>query len=67
MKENLAACKAGLRRFALSEQGDIVSALGWMAIMALVLVALKKIIDEGLINYAQEVFFQLDRIFSTGK
>ena len=52
------------RRFWRSEQGDIVSALGWMAIMALVLVALKTIVDTGVTSYADQIFTKLNSVFS---
>ena len=56
---------AGFQGFLLSERGDIVSALGWMAIMALVLVAVKGIVDTGVTSYADRIFDQLDLVFST--
>ena len=51
---------AGLFR---EERGDLVSSLGWMAVMALALVLVKSIVDGRLTVYANNIFNQLDRIF----
>ena len=51
---------AGLYR---EENGDLVSSLGWMAIMALALVLIKTIVDGRLTAYATTIFNQLDRVF----
>ena len=50
-------------RFFREEKGDLVSSLGWMAIMALALVLIKSIVDGRLTGYANDIFSHLDRIF----
>jgi|GEM_PF-3707780 len=50
--------------FLKEERGDLVSSLGWMAIMALALVLVKSIVDGGITGYANNIFSHLDRIFS---
>jgi hypothetical protein len=50
--------------FLLDERGDLVSSLGWMALMALALVLIKSIVDGGLTSYANSIFSHLDRIFN---
>ncbi|MCL1890355.1 MAG: hypothetical protein FWF99_07655 [Desulfovibrionaceae bacterium] len=52
-------------RFFREEKGDLVSSLGWMAVMALVLVLIKSIVDGRLIEYANNIFSHLDRVFSS--
>ncbi|MCL1804622.1 MAG: hypothetical protein FWG28_01245 [Clostridiales bacterium] len=50
--------------FVREERGDLVSSLGWMAIMALALVLIKSIVDGGLSGYANNIFSHLDKIFN---
>ena len=52
-----------LAGFWREEKGDLVSSLGWMAVMALVLVLIKTIVDGRLTAYANNIFSHLDRIF----
>jgi len=47
------------------EKGDLVSSLGWMAILALVLVAIKGLVDGKLIGYVNAVFGHLDKVFNS--
>jgi hypothetical protein len=53
------------KRFCREERGDLVSSLGWMAIMALVLVLIKSIVDGRLTAYANNIFSHLDKIFTS--
>ena len=53
------------KKFFCEERGDLVSSLGWMAIMALVLVLIKSIVDGKLTAYANNIFTHLDRVFSS--
>jgi len=46
------------------EQGDLVSSLGWMALMALALVLIKGIVDGGITSYANNIFSHLNRVFT---
>ena len=57
-------CKERAAGFAREEKGDLVSSLGWMAIMALVLVLVKGLIDGKLVGYVNSIFVQLDRVFN---
>jgi len=50
--------------FLREDRGDLVSSLGWMAILALVLVAIKGLVDGKLIGYVNAVFSHLDRVFN---
>lgn len=52
--------------FLREEKGDLVSALGWMAIMALLLVLIKGIVDGKLTGYVNNIFSHLDRVFNPG-
>jgi len=52
-----------MARFIREEKGDLVSSLGWMALMALALVLVKSIVDGGITAYANNIFSHLDRIF----
>ncbi len=52
--------------FLREEKGDLVSALGWMAIMALLLVLIKGIVDGKLTSYVNNIFSHLDRVFNPG-
>ena len=67
-KTNINAAALRLRKGAsdlfIEERGDLVSSLGWMAIMALALVLIKSIVDGGLTGYANSIFSHLDRIFN---
>ena len=56
--------RSTVNRFAGDERGDLVSSLGWMAIMALVLIAVKGVIDGKLVSYVNNVFIHLDRLFN---
>jgi len=47
------------------ERGDLVSSLGWMAIMALALVIVKAIVDGGITSYANNIFTKLNSIFNS--
>ena len=49
--------------FLREEKGDLVSSLGWMAVMALVLVLIKTVVDGRLVTYANSIFSHLDRMF----
>ena len=49
--------------FYREEKGDLVSSLGWMALMALALVLIKSIVDGRLAEYANNIFNHLDRVF----
>ena len=51
-------------RFWEDQRGDMVSALGWMAIMALLLVMIKGIVDGKLVGYVNSIFAHLDRVFN---
>ena len=51
--------------FIREEKGDLVSSLGWMAIMALALILIKSIVDGRLTDYANNIFSHLDRVFSS--
>ena len=51
-------------RFLREERGDLVSSLGWMAVMALALVLIKGIMDGKLAGYVNTIFVHLDRVFS---
>ena len=51
-------------RFFREEKGDLVSSLGWMAIMALVLVLIKGLVDGKLVGYVNTIFVHLDRVFN---
>ena len=53
-----------LRAFAREEKGDLVSSLGWMAIMALLLVMIKGIVDGKLTGYVNNIFSYLDQVFN---
>ena len=55
--------KAKAEALIREERGDLVSSLGWMAIMALVLVVIKSIVDGRLTDYANNIFTHLDRVF----
>ena len=55
-----------LAGFFREERGDLVSSLGWMAIMALVLIVIKGLVDGGLTRYVETIFTQLDRVFNPG-
>ena len=46
------------------EKGDLVSSLGWMAIMALLLVVIKGIVDGKLTGYVNNIFAHLDKVFN---
>jgi hypothetical protein len=50
--------------FRREQRGDMVSALGWMAIMALLLVTIKGIVDGKLTGYVNSIFSYLDRVFN---
>ena len=50
--------------FLREEKGDLVSSLGWMAIMALLLVVIKGLVDGKLVGYVNTVFVQLDKVFN---
>ena len=52
--------------FVRSERGDLISSLGWMAIMALALVLVKGIVDGGLTSYVNNIFTYLNRVFGSG-
>ena len=52
-------------RFFRDEKGDLVSSLGWMAVMALVLILIKSVVDGRLMAYANNIFSHLDRVFSS--
>ena len=52
------------KAFAQEERGDLVSSLGWMAIMALALVIVKGLVDGKLVGYVNTVFTHLDRLFN---
>jgi hypothetical protein len=52
--------------FFREEKGDLVSSLGWMAIMALLLVLIKGIVDGKLTGYVNSIFSHLDRVFNPG-
>jgi hypothetical protein len=56
--------QSGIERFLQEDRGDIISSLGWMAIMALALIAIKGIIDGKLVSYVNTVFVHLDRVFN---
>ena len=51
--------------FFRDDRGDLVSSLGWMAVMVLVLIMIKVIIDGRLQSFVNSIFEQLDRIFSS--
>ena len=53
-----------LRGFIKDDKGDLVSSLGWMAIMALALVIIKGLVDGKLVGYVSTVFEHLDRLFN---
>ena len=59
----MAARKKSLLAFVRGESGDLVSSLGWMAVMALALILIKGIVDGGLSRYATNIFTHLDRVF----
>ncbi|MCL2166326.1 MAG: hypothetical protein FWH49_03450 [Clostridiales bacterium] len=50
--------------FCREERGDLVSSLGWMAIMALVLVMVKGLVDGKLVGYVNGIFVHLDKVFN---
>gem|GEM_PF-1639468 len=50
--------------FVTEERGDLVSSLGWMAVMALALVLIKGVMDGRLVGYVNTVFAHLDRVFN---
>jgi len=50
--------------FLQEEKGDLVSSLGWMALMALALVLVKSIVDGGITTYANQIFAQLNKVFT---
>ncbi|MCL2121073.1 MAG: hypothetical protein FWH28_02350 [Clostridiales bacterium] len=50
--------------FCREERGDLVSSLGWMAIMALVLVMIKGLVDGKLVGYVNGIFVHLDKVFN---
>jgi hypothetical protein len=52
--------------FLREDRGDLVSSLGWMAIMALLLVLIKGIVDGKLTGYVNAIFSHLDRVFNPG-
>ena len=54
----------GISRFLREERGDLISSLGWMAIMALLLVVVKGLIDGKLVTYVGAIFTQLDKVFN---
>ncbi|MCL1848429.1 MAG: hypothetical protein FWF83_01985 [Clostridiales bacterium] len=56
--------RRGAARFLSEEKGDLVSSLGWMAVMALALVLIKGIMDGKLVGYVNTIFTHLDRVFS---
>ena len=56
--------RESLKSFAREEKGDLVSSLGWMAIMALALVIIKGLVDGKLVGYVSTVFTHLDRLFN---
>ena len=56
----------GFDRLLREEKGDLVSSLGWMAIIALILVMVKGIVDGKLSGYVNNIFSHLDRVFSSG-
>ena len=58
--------EAGLSRFAKEEKGDLVSSLGWMAIIALMLVVIKGLMDGRMVGYVNNIFSHLDKVFNTG-
>ena len=58
------SARARLGRFVREERGDLISTLGWMAIMALVLVVIKGLVDGKLIAYVNTIFTHLDKVFS---
>ena len=58
------AAQEKLQRFLWEEKGDLVSSLGWMAIMALALVIIKGLVDGKLVGYVNTVFVHLDRLFN---
>ena len=53
-----------VRAFFREDKGDLVSSLGWMAIMALALVIVKGLVDGKLVGYVSNVFVHLDRLFN---
>ena len=54
----------GLSRLVREEKGDIVSSLGWMAIIALMLVVIKGMIDGRMVGYVNAIFSHLDKVFN---
>jgi hypothetical protein len=56
----------GIARFVREEKGDLVSSLGWMAIIALLLVMIKGVVDGRLTGYVNSIFSHLDRVFNAG-
>ena len=56
--------QCGISRFCREDKGDLVSSLGWMAIMALALVIIKGLVDGKLVGYVNTVFVHLDRLFN---
>jgi hypothetical protein len=51
--------------FLREEKGDLIASLGWMAIMALVLVLIKGLVDGKVVGYVNNIFAQLDRVFNS--
>ncbi len=60
----IVGAKNRIINFFHEERGDLISSLGWMAIMALVLVVVKGIIDGKLVSYVNTVFSHLDKVFN---
>ena len=50
--------------FVREEKGDLVSSLGWMALMALALVLIKGIVDGGITTYANTIFAHMNKVFT---
>lgn len=42
------------------ERGDLVSALGWMAITAVILVAISTVLSGGMTNLVESIFLKLE-------
>ena len=65
LREKAAGClREKVIRLVQEERGDLVSSLGWMAIMALVLIVVKGLVDGGLTRYVNTIFTQLDKVFN---
>ncbi|HCP14694.1 MAG TPA: hypothetical protein DIT32_02775 [Peptococcaceae bacterium] len=56
------ACRTIIRNFWRDQRGDLVGSLGWMAITALLLVAVSTVLNGKMTGLAESIFAKLESL-----